>query len=193
MAFEPENRLEKALLLATTDVMARPEFYRLLMSDPVIAAGEVVDSEGIKLAIVRHNGRPYHPIFTAFSRLDAFSPTKTPRFVIVGRDLFSRTRGADFVLNPGLPVGKQLSPAEIEYWLDPSARARRTLSRNPPKARLGLLPKPPQLLVDALRVLFQNRHDIVAAHLLEVAFSDRSEPPHPLIVIATDGAWEKTA
>lgn len=195
MAFEPENQLEKALLSAATDVLARPAFYRFLMSEPLIVAGEIVrggaEGEGMNLAVVRYNGRAYHPIFSAFSRLQTLSKTKIPHFGMIGRDLFARTRGADFVLNPGSSVGKQLSPSEIAYWLDPAARE--ALSRNPPQARLGLLPEPPPLLIEALCILFQNRHEIVAARLLQVAFSDRNEPPHPLVVIETDGAWEKTA
>lgn len=198
MAFEPENKLEIALVKAAKDVLARPEFYHCLMSEPVVVAGELVRagdgvSEGMNLAVMRHNGRPYHPIFSSFTRLKAISKAEIHHFAMVGRDLFTRTKGADFLLNPGSEIGKPLSPTEIAFWLDPSARAQRRLLKNPPMAKVANLAEPPRALIESLRVLFANRRDIVRAHILEVSFSDRNEPPHPLIVIETEGNWDKVS
>ena len=38
MTFEPENKLEEALVRAKTDVLARPVFYQLLMTEPLVIA-----------------------------------------------------------------------------------------------------------------------------------------------------------
>jgi hypothetical protein len=197
MTFVPENRLEEVLAKAKTDVLARPVFYQLLMTEPLVVAGEVVrksvngDADGMNLAVIRHNGRDFHPIFTSFTRLRAIAPNEKRHFLAVGRDLFQRTKGADFALNPSSEIGKVLMANEIAFWLDPSARARRSLQRNQPHIIVTIPKEHPKKLLEALSILFVNRHEVVAAHLLEVAFSDRNEPPHPLIVIETDGDWGK--
>jgi hypothetical protein len=199
MAFEPENRLEEALLKAKDDVLARPVFYQLLMTEPLVVAGDVVRktdgaaSDGMNLAVIRHNGRDFHPIFSSFTRLRAIAPDEKRHFLAVGRDLFMRTRGADFALNPSSELGKVLMANEIAFWLDPSARARRALQRNQPHVVVTLPQENPRKLIEALSILFVNRHDVSRAFLLEVAFSDRKEPPHPLIVVEMDGNWPKIA
>lgn len=199
MAFEPENRLEEALLKAKDDVLARPVFYQLLMTEPLVVAGDVVrkadgaTSDGMNLAVIRHNGRDFHPIFSSFTRLRAIAPDEKRHFMAVGRDLFMRTRGADFALNPSSELGKVLMANEIAFWLDPSARARRALQRNQPHVVVTLPQENPRKLIEALSILFVNRHDVSRAFLLEVAFSDRKEPPHPLIVVEMDGNWAKIA
>jgi hypothetical protein len=197
MMFEPENRLEEALAKARTDVLARPAFYQLLMSEPLVVAGEIVrngnEIEGMNLAVIRHNGRDFHPIFTSFTRLRAIAPTERRHFLAVGRDLFTRTKGADFALNPSSELGKVLMANEIAYWLDPSARARRTLMRNQPHVIVREAQDYPKKLIEALSILFVNRRDVVAAYVLEVAFSDRKEPPHPLIAIDTEGDFARLA
>jgi hypothetical protein len=197
MAFVPENRLEEALARAATDVLARPLFYQLLMSEPLVVAGEIVrkspdgPAEGMNLAIIRHNGRMFHPIFTSLGRIKAVAPDEKRHFAMLGRDFFLRTKGANFLLNPNSELSRALLPGEIAFWLDPSARARRTLTQNPPHAKLAVFDEPPRILTEALRILFANRRDVVSAHVLEVAFSDRDEPAHPLIVIAADAHFEK--
>jgi len=197
MAFEPENRLEEALLKAKDDVLARPVFYQLLMTEPLVIAGDVVRkadgaaSDGMNLAVIRHNGRDFHPIFTSFTRLRAIAPDEKRHFLALGRDLFMRTRGADFALNPSCELGKVLMANEIAFWLDPSARARRALQRNQPHIVVTVPMESPRKLIEALSILFVNRHDVTQAALLEVAFSDRKEPPHPLIVVEMEGNWAK--
>jgi SseB protein C-terminal domain/SseB protein N-terminal domain len=194
MTFEPENRLEEALQKAKTDVLARPVFYQLLMTEPLVIAGEVVrtpGNEGMNLAVIKHNGREFHPIFTSLTRLRAIAPNEKRHFLAVGRDIFLRTRGADFALNPSSELGKVLMANEIAFWLDPSARARRTLVRNQPHTVITIPQEHPRKLIEALSILFVNRHDVVSAQLLGVQFSDRNEPLHPLIVIETEGDWAK--
>ena len=197
MAFEPENRLEEALLKARDDVLARPVFYQLLMTEPLVVAGDIMrkaegaTSDGMNLAVIRHNGREFHPIFTSFTRLRSIAPEEKRHFLAVGRDLFMHTKGADFALNPSCELGKVLMASEIAFWLDPSARARRSLQRNQPHIIVTLPKESPRKLLEALSILFVNRHDVIQSSLLEVAFSDRKEPPHPLIVVETEGNWTK--
>jgi hypothetical protein len=137
---------------------------------------------------MRINGRVYIPVFSSIERLKTYRDT--PFFFIPGRDLFENKRNAEFLLNPGSDLGKVLTRDEIAYCMDTSAKrkapsaARKVYWREPKEY--------PQKLVDALRVLFANRGDVISAALLEVAFSERAEPPHPLIGIEANGDWRKT-
>lgn len=199
MAFVPENRLEEVMARAATDVLAAPLFYELLMSEPLVVAGEIVrpspeaPPEGMNLAMIRYNGRVFHPIFTSLTRLRAIAPEEGRHFVSVGRDFFLLAKGANFLINPNSEMGKAMLAHEVAFWLDPSARTRRTLARNPPQAKVSVPAEPPRKLVEALKILFANRHDVVSAHLLDVEFSDRDEPRHPLVAIEAGAHFEKLA
>ncbi|MEI9994720.1 MAG: enhanced serine sensitivity protein SseB C-terminal domain-containing protein [Rhizomicrobium sp.] len=192
MAFLPENPLEETLARAVSDPLARPEFYRLLMESELVvlgrAAGEPLQ---LTIAALRHNGREYLPAFSALSRLTTFAGAGREHFRMPARTLFETTKGVNFTLNPNCACGKLLTAAEIAYWLDPSARARRRLRAT--EVRLAAAPAPPRKLIDALGIFFRNRGSVLAAHLLEAAPLDGSEPPHPLIGIETTDNWSKIA
>src|SRR5438445_3786883 len=161
MPFEPQNPLEKALVRATEDADARPEFYRLLMASNLFVVGDVgrsvpsdrpaalQDDDLLKLAFVEREGRKYHPVFSAMSRLRDFTPADKQHFCLIGRDLFVSTRGAQFVLNPGSDFGKELQPDEIAYWL-----AQLVGRRMESEARhaIGVPKKRPAILLKALGV-----------------------------------------
>lgn len=199
MVFVPQNPLEDALLRAQTDMPAREEFYNLLRSAAVVVPGDcgrTAGDDGVATAMpgdplnmptMRINGRVYYPVFSSIERLKAYRDT--PFFFIAGQDLF-KGRAGEFLLNPGSDLGKILTRDEVAYCLDTSATrkapggARKVYWREPKDY--------PQKLVDALRVLFANRSHVMSAALLEVAFSERPEPPHPLIGIEAEGDWRKT-
>jgi hypothetical protein len=192
MAFEPENPLEDALLRAQTEVSARPEFFDLLLREKLVVPGtcgkpEATPGDRLDVATMRINGRVYIPVFSSVTRLGEHKTT--PFFTMRGRDLLVATRGAEFVLNPGAEIGKVLTAREITTLLDPSA----PLEPEKPPQVFWRQPKVyPQKLVDALKVLFANRSDILSAAVIEAAFGDRNEPPHPMIGIEASGDWRKT-
>src|SRR5579864_9286511 len=129
MRFEPENPLESALVRATRDASAQPEFYRLLMASNLIVAGDagrpvppgaalkLKTTDRLQLAFASRGGKSFHPVFSSMSRLEHFAPQRAQHFRLPGRDLFATARGAHFVLNPGSQFGKELSPDELSYWL----------------------------------------------------------------------------
>ena len=200
MAFVPQNPLEDALLRAQTDIPAREEFYDRLRDEMVFVPGDcgrAADTDDAPIAsasdtltvpVIRINGRQYYPIFSSVERLKTYRDT--PFFIIRGADFFQSKSGAEFLLNPGSDIGKLMTRDEVAYCLMPSgartapARERRVFWREPQDY--------PQKLVDALRIFFANRVDVASAYLLEVAFSERSEPPHPLIGIEAAGDRRKT-
>lgn len=199
MAFVPQNPLEDALLRAQADLPAREEFYNLLRSEVLVvpgdcgrAAGEdgvakAMPTDPLNMPSMRINGRVYYPIFSSIERLKAFRDT--PFFFVAGGDLFAR-RDGEFLLNPGSDLGKILTRDEVAYCLDESPT--RKAPGGPRKVYWREPKEHPQKLVEALRVLFANRSNIVSAALLEVAFSERAEPPHPAIGIEAIGDWRKT-
>ena len=100
MAFVAENPLEEALAQAAVDVLARPRFYQALMSEPLVVAGEIVRKapdappEGMNLAMIRLNGRVFHPVFTSLGRLKKIAPDEQRHFLAIGREFFERTWAA---------------------------------------------------------------------------------------------------
>ncbi len=201
MAFVPENPLEEALVRAAADPQAAPAFFRLLMESQLIAIGSVGGHGGgtvalrpgdtVSLANVRHNGRNYHPVFSSMTRLQHFVREATGYFAIDARALFGMTTGSNFVLNPGAECGKELMAGEIAFWLDPAPRE--TVIDRATGVLIGQPAVYPQKLVEALCVLFANRSDVASACLVQIAFHDRDEPPHPLIAIEIEGSWKKIA
>jgi len=193
--FEPENPLERALVRAMHDAAARPEFYRLLMASNLFVVGEVgrpIPPDGpaelhpddlLKLAFVEREGRKFHPVFSALSRLRSFTPPDKQHFCVLGRELFVTTAGAQFVLNPGCDFGKELGPDEIAYWLSQLAgqgfagAAKRTIAV--PRKR-------PAVLFKALGVLFVNRQ-VQSARFVEI----RDGGTKLVLAVETDADWRR--
>jgi hypothetical protein len=193
--FEPENPLERALVRAMQDAAARPEFYRLLMASNLFVVGEVgrpLPPDGpaelqtddmMKLAFVEREGRKYHPVFSALSRLRSFTPPDKQHFCLLGRDLFLTTAGAQFVLNPGCDFGKELGPDEIGYWLSQFAGQR---SASAAKRTVAVPQKRPAVLLKALGVLFVKRQ-VRSARLVEV----RDGKTKLVLAVETDADWRR--
>ena len=197
MRFEPENPLESALLRATTDAGARPEFYRLLMASNLIVAGDagrrvpagaalkLRSNDRLQLAFASRGGRDFHPIFSSMSRLEHFAPQGIEHFRLLGRDLFTTARGTPFVLNPGSKFGKELAPDEIAYWL--SQLVGRRLRKDDFETVVASRTHPARL-TKALGILFVNRQ-VTTARLAEI-HRDGSEPRR-VLAVETDSNWRK--
>ena len=186
MAFTPENRLEEAIVLAASQPEARGQFYRALLDHEVTVIGTIGDS--MMIDTVRHEGRLFHPIFSAPSRLKAGHADDRAHFTMQGRVLFEATRGASFILNLGSEVGKMLEPPEIDHILS-VARAddgQRELVIGEPRVY-------PRKLVQACCVLFMSRSLVRAAYLTHVMRKGLDTEPRPLIGIEADGEVPRLA
>ena len=195
--FQPENALERALVHATEQPDARPEFYRLLMTSSLYVVGDMgraaprdrpaalEPDDLLKLAFVERAGRKLHPVFSALSRLRSFTPPEKAYFCLVGRDLFSTAKGAQFVLNPGSEFGKELAPDELAYWLSqlietrPESELQRTVT---------IPAKRPAALLKALGVLFVNRQ-VQSARLVEIGHGKSDK--HLVLAVEADSDWRK--
>ena len=139
----------------------------------------------LKLAFVERAGRKFHPIFSALSRLRSFTPPEKGYFCLVGHDLFSTTRGAQFVLNPGSELGKELGSDELAYWLSQMVEPRQP---SEPQRTVSILAKRPAALLKALGVLFVNRQ-VQTARLVEIHHGKSDK--HLVLAVETDCDWRK--
>ena len=121
MTFVPENDLEAALVRAATEAAARPEFYRLLLTSTLFVIARIEGrkltpgnntiqaGERMQIATGDLNGKRFHPVFTSLKRLQEANPENADWLSLNGRALFETTKGATFVLNPGVQYGKELT------------------------------------------------------------------------------------
>jgi hypothetical protein len=199
MPFAPENELEAALQRAATDPLSRPRFYAMLMQSPLYVLGRVKDhsaANAVLTSLEEHyfdlmritvEGRHYHPVFTAHSRIRAMSAEPLPCFQVHARALFARTRGAAFLMNFGSPVGKELLPKEIAMLLDAQSR-----QADGPKVTISQAKPHPGKLAGALGILFLNRLQVSAAHLAQAAIEGETVPRY-LIGLVTEGDTSRLA
>jgi len=199
VTFVPENDLESALVCAAKEPAARPEFYRLLLSSDLFIIGEVEGrslsnttntiqpGEQIQIARGEMNGKSFHPVFSSLKRLEENNRGGGEWLSLNGRLLFEMTKGATFVLNPGLAYGKELLAEEIAWMLAPAA-ARQVEIEKPTQVLIGQPAVYPHALVDALKAHFATRPEVSAAYLVQIGYPDQK--PHPLIGVETTGGWK---
>jgi hypothetical protein len=190
MTFEAENDLERALMRAPSDPSARPEFYRLLLESELFIVGQLGDQtpelgevtakngDRLMIATVEYQGRNYHPVFTALSRLKNFVQDEVQYLSMQGRRLFEATRGADFLLNPGADFGKELPAAEIASIMGST------------RVMIGQPSVYPHALIDGLKDVFARDPGVIAAYLVQVSFDTPDDKPHPMIGVVTEGDWQ---
>jgi hypothetical protein len=203
MAFVPENDLERVLMRAAGEPAARPEFYRLLLESDLLVLGTVDRAPGatggtvvqpgdqLKIIAVTIDAKPCHPLFSSMTRLQSYIKSEESFLTLKGRALFEATPGATFLLNPGADYGKMMLPGEIAGLLHPESVApQRVTLDKPTQVLIGQPSVYPHALVEALKTMFATHADVEAAYLVQIAFSDRDQPPHPMIGVETTGAWE---
>jgi hypothetical protein len=201
MTFAPENDLEDALMRAAKEPAARPLFYRLLLDSDLLVIGTIAGrppskglsnvavGESLQIASAERNGKPFHPVFSALSRLQSYVREEQGYLALNGRALFEATRGATFVLNPGSDYGKELLPHEIARLLDPAAVQPETITiQKPTSVRIGQPSVYPHALVNALKTSFAARPDVLEAYLAQIAYE--GQPSHRLIGVETIGDWQ---
>lgn len=208
--FEPENDVERALVRASTDRSARPDFVRALLDTDVFIAlvsadggpiplntdGQAV-AEGARLtlATARRGDETLIPFFSAPSRARAWidgdhvlAPDKV-------RMLFERHRDAAFVLNPCSDYGKEFTPMEVARLLagdfeepvepvEPATLA----SAAPTPVLLGHPKERPEALIAALARELAPIKSVRGAWLMRAHRANQPEPNWMLGVDHT-GDW----
>ncbi len=200
--FEPANELESSLMKAAENPAHRPQFYRdLLQSDlftivvraPKPDPSDPSGGETVVFQNMERDGEVWLPIFTSLNSLSRCVQPGTRYCAYQGRTLLEMTLGMNLVLNPGLEVGKDFSPKEIQRLLDGSIFEPDQLVRIETGTDI-LIGQPevyPTKLVMALSDLFARDRSIKTAHLAQVQMPGEDEKPHLLIVVDTEGNWKK--
>src|SRR5580765_5542602 len=129
MSFEPQNKLERSLVQASSDAAFRPQFYKDLAEADlyIIEEGTLPKSHGkkviqegqtLKIRHVEWNGKNFIPIFSSLPRLQAALTGEAGYVCLNAIDLMTITRGAELVLNPGSDFGKEFTVDEIASLID---------------------------------------------------------------------------
>jgi len=205
--FQPANELELALVRATSDAAARPEFYRKLLSSqlffvtpdaPEEETTVAPAGEQVVLVFWGDANESFLPFFSSRERLmqvigqapEGAGAEACGFIAVLGRDAFVMLAQASTaaVLNPGLPCGKRFVSEEIRAIADGSIFGGELITID--KHSSVLLGQPaeyPTELVDALRALFAKHRAVEAAFLAQIHDPKSDLPPHPIIGVVGPG------
>ncbi len=190
MQFIAENELEKALVAATHDPAAAPEFYRLFLESDLLVPGTVEGREYTnekfsltpddKLNLVpgTKDGSQFLPLFSSLARMQEYVEQERKYLVLKGRVLLEVTRGAPVILNPASEYGKVLSPQQVAQLLD------QFYPTGPIRAGATVYPAD---LVAALTALFATRADVETAWMIQGNFPSGAQ--RPIVGIEATGDW----
>lgn len=192
MPFISENELERALVKAVENPAVAPEFYRLLLASDLLVMGTVEGQEDateqftlapggkVNLVTGTKDGGTFLPIFSSLLRMQEYARKECKYLSINGRALLELTRGAPIVLNPASEYGKELTPRQVDYLLDPAAAQNRVLP-NIGEAEF------PTALAQTLTGVFATRPDVQAAWVMQLTIPERGET-HQLVGIELDSS-----
>ena len=194
MPFISENELERALVQAAKNPAATPDFYRLLLESDLLVMGTVEGREDaikqfilsaggrINLVTAARSGGTFLPVFSSLPRMQDYVKQESKYLSIKGRALLDLTRGASVVLNPASEYGKELTPQQIAYLLDPSSAPQNSVL---PVIGQGEYPAG---LIEALTGIFTGRPDIEAAWALALHIPGE-DTPRQLVGVEMAGDW----
>jgi hypothetical protein len=201
-----DNVLEIALELAASEPAHRPEFFRLLLESTIFVLGSAPQLAGheegpitlkanTQLHIVnwaKPDGSPVIPFFSSLRALQ-LAVTQDEKYVALpARTFFEMTRGAELMMNPRSPVGKEFTPAEVDALLAEGVNqtASRIVVEAATEVLLGQPANYPHAMVASLTTLLANHPNVKAAYLAQMFDRTRDERPHLIIGIEADGEFE---
>lgn len=204
MSFEPANTLEEKLVKAITEPSARPDFYNELRNSeiytiqggpsPVQEKTELTAGQSVQLLSVEMDGKRYLPIFSSLTRMQDFIKEPVQYLAINALHFFNLTKGADVLLNPGSPFGKEFSAREIESILDGSvfnAQEAYVVEKST-QTMIGPPSEPPTELLEGLNTLFSDRlKNVICAYNAQVFNPRTDRAPRTLIAISYIGKGDK--
>lgn len=203
MTFQPENNLERILMIAASDPSARLDFYKELINSDIYVIhikdeedfheGVLKEGTKIKLLHVEINNKLYIPIFTSLRRLQESIEQEVNYLSMNSIDFFNLIRGADVFLNPSSSYGKEFSEIEIESILNGSifANIDSYEVKEDTQVMVGQPAIVPEELIHELSNLFATMKEIKCAYNAHFFNPQMDEKPHTLIAIEMDGNWDK--
>jgi len=196
---QQEDELERALRLAAAEPASRPDFFRTLLASNIFVIGRDGDVTGTRtvqagetLSIqnwTTQEGKPIIPFFTSIDALHRAGVTAGMYLSLSARAFFETTRGAQLVLNPRSPYGKEFFPNEIEALLATGTNETPVshVLRRETQVLLGQPANYPNALVASLKKFFATRDQVKAAYLALMHDASRDAKPTLLIGIEIDG------
>jgi hypothetical protein len=203
MSFDPQNKLERSLIQASSDPAHRPQFYKdLVESDlfiiqegaPPETSGRTIlkESQTIQVRHVDWNGKPCIPVFTSLPRLRATLREEVGYLALNSLEFMKITQGAEFILNPGSDYGKEFTKAEIASLIDGTIwrPSERYVAKEAAQVMLGQPSNYPTELAAALSRYFKTRKEVKRAYLAHFFHPERDEKAHTLIGVEFTGDWD---
>jgi hypothetical protein len=208
MSFEPENDLERSLLMAANDPAYRPQFYKAFVKSDIFVIHQgkrppekdgrlTLDEEAdLQTPTMQFHGKPYIPIFSSLPRLQASVYGEVACLAINALEFLKRTAGSALILNPGGDYGKEITPEEAASIVDGSVWQpnERYVAPNGIQAMIGPPKNYPDHLLEALARFFATKEQVKRALVAHFFNPDRDEKPHTLIAVeVSDGFDEITS
>ncbi len=204
MNFVPQNELEESLWKAVNEPEHRPQFYRDLVAGTlfIIHHGvtvpqghdrrEMQPGEQIQIMQLEANGKYYIPVFTDLIRMQPVISGEVAYLGMNAMELFTLTRGADLLLNPGSEFCKELSVAEISEMID--GTIGKPLDRREAdteiKVEIGELENQPTELLATLKKLFARDKRVKKAWIARFLDPRLDEKQHTLLAIEVTKDYE---
>lgn len=203
MSFEATNTLEEKLIKAVNEPSARPDFYYELRNseiyaiqggtNPVQETTELTAGQSVQLLSVEMNGKRYIPIFSSLTRMQAFIQEPVQYLAINAVHFFNLTKGADLLLNPGSPFGKEFTAQEIEAILNGSvfnAQEAYVVEKNT-QTMIGPPAEPPTELLNELSKVFDSLKNVICAYNAQVFNPRTDQAPRTLIAVSYIGKGDQ--
>jgi len=196
-----EAVLDALLKRAATEPADRPEFIARLLDSHVYVLGrmqgssgpgERIAGEGEKMDIrswSRDDGEPVLPFFTSLEVLRDAVDWEESYVRLPARTFFQMTLGANLVLNPNSPYGKEFLPQEVENLLHGGIGqpADQRVVQKDTQVLLGQPANYPHQMVASLGGLFVKHRNVRRGYLAMMHDPEQDEHPHLIIGIEVDG------
>ncbi|MDR0480450.1 MAG: enhanced serine sensitivity protein SseB C-terminal domain-containing protein [Gallionellaceae bacterium] len=200
---EPDNELERKLMLAAGNPASRPEFYQALMESTIFIIGSTSSGgegattipAGATLSIAnweKKDGTPIIPFFTSLDALQRALREEADYVALPARSFFEMTQGAQLVLNPSSSYGKEFTPDEVRALLETGMNhvSQPRVVQEETRVLLGQPAQYPAEMIAALTELLAKHAAVKAAYLC--LMQDPTTGEKPALVIGFDGEGDMT-
>lgn len=190
------NKLENALLAASSDDSKRIKFYKVLTESdiffipysrtPETVNGVTIEGQAVQIQQIQgEDGKPYTPFFSSLYYLQKSISSEVKYAQCNSKAFFNLIKGSEAVLNPGCDMGKIFLKQEIINIVNGDAlkgASQITIEKETP-IKIGKPANPPEELMKRLADLYETMPNVLDGYLVWVHAETRNEPPHSMVLI----------